>query len=296
MPALQVSNVCIRYRKGVALEGLGFAAEAGEVIALFGGVGSGKSSALRVLAGALKPESGFVRVLGRAPRSVRRRIGYVGEGRRVNSIFSPHQVLSQSMVRHLVPTAQRPARMAEVLELLDLYADRDRPTRDLSHGRQHAVAIAAELVQRPAVLLLDNVYSGIPAPLAERLRVYLEGRCSKFGLCIVHATTSSEEAECASRVILLDDGRAMAEAPPAELLSQYAADSVTVEAADPRAVQKTLRGVFDVEIIETGQGLRFATQDGVKTAAHLFRHPAGGPRVVYVRRPTLWDVLDRLKG
>jgi ABC-2 type transport system ATP-binding protein len=295
MHAIEVADLCLRYRRGPAVEGLSFTVEPGESVAVFGGSGSGKSTLLRLLAGGLKPEVGFVRVLGRAPRSVRRRIGYVGDGRWVKSLFSPHQVLSQSMVRHLVPGAQRPARMAEMLELLGLYADRDRPTRELSHGLQHAVAIAAELVHRPAVLLLDNVYAGLPTPDAERLRAYLEGRSRKFGLSVILATTRSEEAEQADRVLLMDEGHPLAIGSPAELLSRHATDVVTVEAADPEAVRKTLRGVFDVEITETGRGLRFATQDGVQTAAHLFRHPAGGPRVVYVRRPTLWDVIERLK-
>ncbi len=71
---------------------------------------------------------------------------------------------------------------------------------------------------------------------------------------------------------------------------------VLIEAADPEAVQRTLRGIFDVVMEETPEGLRVSAADAVPIAAYLFRHPAGGFRSVFIRRPTLWDVLNTISN
>jgi ABC-type multidrug transport system ATPase subunit len=249
-----------------------------------------------VLAGRLAPEEGTVRVLGRAARGAAKQIGYAPEEARPVALFTPHQMLLQRMIRYDVPGAQRPARIAEALEIFDLYADRDRPIRELSRTQQTALTLAAALAHRPALLLLDNLLPAPPSPLAERLRAYLEARCADDGLTVLHATNRNDEAEQADRVLLLDAGCPRAFASPAELLAQHAADILMVEAADPDAVQRTLRGIFDVAITPTRDGLRFSAADGLAVAAHLFRHPSGGVRVVTLRPPTLWDVLERLRG
>ena len=67
------------------------------------------------------------------------------------------------------------------------------------------------------------------------------------------------------------------------------------ESQSSSLVQGTLRGIFDVEVEETPDGARFSASDGVAAAAGVFRHPPEGARAVYVRRPTLWDVLQRLR-
>lgn len=211
-------------------------------------------------------------------------------------LFTPHQLLAQRMVAYNVPSPHRAARMAEMLDLCDLYPHRDRPLRELSQGQRIAVGLAAALVHHPAVLLMDNVLAALAARLRKRLQEYLNARRAKDGLTLIHATTRSEEAEKADRVLLLEEGRTLAWGKPEALLADFGVDTLMIEAADPQAVRRTLRGIFDVEITETEDGLRFSALDGIATTAHLFRHPAGGVRTVYVRRPNLWDVLEKLSG
>lgn len=291
---VEVLEASIRFRRGGGVCDISFAAAPGEYVALFGGSGSGKSTLLRLLSGRLVAEAGTVQVFGKCPRGARNRIGYMPEVLTLPGLFTPHQVLAQRMTAHDVPAAQRAARMAEMLDLFDLYPPRDRPLRELSQGQRMAVGLAAALAHHPTVLLLDNVTASLPARLRKRLQDYLDARRAEDGLTLIHATTRSEEAEKADRVLLLAEGRALAWGKPEALLADHAVDTLTVEAADPQAVRRTLRGIFDVEITETGDGLRFSALDGIATTAHLFRHPAGGVRTVYVRRPNLWDVLDRL--
>lgn len=296
MNAVELADVSVQFRRGGGLNGISFAAAPGEWVSVFGDTGSGKTTLLRVLAGRVTPDAGMVWVYGRTPRSALRRMGCAMEDSPVNSLFSPNQILGQRLARHDISGAQRAARMAEILDLCGLYADRDRPARELSRGQQTALALAAALVHRPAVLLLDNVTSSLALPRQERLREFLNGLRASQDLCVIQATIHSEEAERADRVLMLDRGSLLACAPPEEMQRQYATDRIVVEAADPRAVQKTLRGIYDLQITETRDGLRLSAMDGLATAAHLFRHPSGGVRTVYIHRPTLWEVLEALRG
>jgi len=187
--------------------------------------------------------------------------------------------------RQDVAVAQRPARITEVLELVELYELRDRPVRELSSGQRTALTIAAALAPRPALVLIDNLLPLLPSGLSEKIYHYLDARRAKDGLTLVHASTVSLEAEKADKVLLLDGGCPLAFEAPAQLISSHSADMVTIEAADPEAVQRTLRGIFDIEIEAAAGGLTFKAADGMATAAHLFRHPPGGVRTVYVQRP-----------
>jgi ribosome-dependent ATPase len=297
MPAtiLDLFEVCYQYRHG-GVKDISFSAASGESIALFGDSGCGKTILLKLLSGQLGPQSGMVRVFGRAPRSVRKQVGHAAEGARLNPLFTPQQIVSYQVARQDVPGPQRHARTAEALEVTGLSEVRDLPVRELSRGRRTALIIAEALAPRPALLLLDNLISALAPGVADKIFSYLEARRAKDGLTVVHATTASSEAERADKVLLLDAGCPLAFEPPEQLIGRHSADTVTLEAADPEAVQRTLRGIFDVEIEATAKGLIFKAADGMATAAHLFRHPPGGVRTVYVQRPTLWDVIETLKA
>src|SRR5438132_12973472 len=120
MRAVELAGVsCFRKRGGV--REIDLAVETGERIALFGPPGSGKSTILNLLAGLLGADSGLVHVLGRPPRKGSKLVGYAAESTSVRGNLTPHQTLSRRMAAARVPASQRPARMAETLELCGLY-------------------------------------------------------------------------------------------------------------------------------------------------------------------------------
>ncbi len=291
---VEVQDASVRQPRGSGLAGLSFTARPGESVAILGGLDSRKELALQLLAGRLKPESGYVHVLGKTPHAGMRRVGYTPERPRFTALLSPNRLLALEAARHGVPVGQRPARVAEVIDLLDLYGQRDRPIRELGPGERAAVTLAAALVHRPMVLLLDNPLTSLPDRTATRLWHYLEQRQAKEGASVVFTTVRSAEAERADHVALLDGGRMLACGRPGDLLQGLEADTVIVEAAEPEAVQRNLRGIYDVELIQTRDGVLFQAADGTAVAAHLLRHPVEGARAIYLRPPTLWDALQAL--
>lgn len=295
LSSVEAERVSVQYRRGGGLAELSLTVAPGEYLAVFGGTGSGKSTLLKLLAGRLTSETGSLRVLGKSPRGSAKRIGHVLEGDTISGLATPHAALGQALARQDIPGTQRPARIAEMLELFDLYDVRDQPTRELSTGRRQALRLACALAPRPALLLLDNPTISLPIPIAERLFQHVNARRAAEGLTVLYATTSSSEAERADRVLLLDNGCLLADEAPDPLISRHTRETLTIEATDPAAVQRTLRGLFDIRMEETGEGLRFTVEEGLAATAYLFRHPSGGVRTIYIKRPTLWDVLDALR-
>lgn len=295
MPAIECRDLVAGYRRSPAILGVSLVVAPGEHVALFGGTGAGKSSLLAVLAGVLPAQSGSVSVLGNPPDAARLDIAYVPAPQDRGPHATVAAAIARALAPHRLPRALRAARIAEAVELLDLGPVAETPVRELSHGARIAAALACAMAPHPAALLVDNVLAELPPALADRVFRHVSDRRSLDGLVFVHATTSSAEAELADRVILLDGGRCVADAPPAELIAQHASEVVTVEAEDPRAVRRTLRGLFDVEISASARELRFTAREAASVAAHLFRHPEGGLRAVCTRRGDLWDVLARLR-
>jgi ABC-type multidrug transport system ATPase subunit len=296
MLAVEARGAALHVRGRALVERFDVAVEAGTYLAVFGGIGAGKTTALRMLAGRSAPTAGEVRILGRSPRGAARFVAFAAQDARHAGIGTVHQALVYQAGRGRATPAQRSAHVAEALAACDLYAVRDRHIRDLSRRERELLEVALAIARRPAVLFLDDLMTAMPPGVTNALWSHLDERRGEDGLAVIHATTSLSDAERADTVLLLDAGRALACEPPSHLLARVTADTLTVEAADPRAVRRTLRGVFDVEIAETGDGLRFRAADGELATASLLRHPAGGVRAVYLRKPTLWDALEALRA
>jgi ABC-type multidrug transport system ATPase subunit len=291
---VRLADVVCRARHGDALRRLSLSVSEGERIALFGPDSCGKTLVLRLLTGDARPDAGEVTIRGEPPSRSPVRVAMVLDEPQHAGRLTVRDRLMWRMARQGLPPLQRAARVAEAMELLDLEPARDVPERELSRSRRVALDIAGAVACDPALLLLDNVTAGLPEPLAARLFAYLDGRRAADGLTLVHATTSSAEAESADRVAVLVEGAVAACEAPAALLRRLATDRVTIETDNPDEVQRTARGIFHVEILESPRRIRFAARDPLEVAAQAMRHAASGASVVHIRRGTLWDAYARI--
>jgi ABC-type multidrug transport system ATPase subunit len=284
-----LDTVTVRGRDGTVIGPVSFSLDQGEWLSVFGPSGSGKSAVLRMLSGEIRPEAGPVVVAGG-----------VRHATASQELASPARVGARDKVlrrlaRFGVPPLQRDARAGEALEIMDLIRYEQVPENALSIAQRMALDIASALACRPELMLLDGATACLPEPLAARLFAALDDRRAADGLAVVHATCSATEAERSDRVLMLDDGRVLAWEATADLLRRHAPERITVEADDPACVRRTLRGIYDIEIMETGGGLRFSAADPVDAASQVFRHPPAGLRAVYVGRGNLWQAYSTLK-
>ena len=187
-------------------------------LALFGPSGSGKSLTLRALAGLLAPDAGRIAVAGRTLFDSAERIDLPARLRRVGFVFQhhalfPHLTLRQNVAfglkRPLRPLRPEEAeRVDHTLESFGLAELAGSRPRDLSGGQRQRTALARALVTGPDLLLLDEPFTALDAPLRHRLRAELTAVLDRYGLPAVLVTHDPEEAaDFAQAVVLIKQGQ-----------------------------------------------------------------------------------------
>lgn len=214
--ALTLEGVTVSYPDGTApVSGVDLALAPGEIVALLGASGSGKSTLLRGIAGLEHVSAGRILLDGEDVTRVpthRRGVGLVFQD---GQLF-PHRSVARNVAYGLesakVPRAERAARVAVMLQLVDLAAYGDRPVQNLSGGQAQRVALARSLAPSPRVLLLDEPLSALDRDLRERLATDIRGILKATGTTAVHVTHDREEAAAlADRVVRLHDGGSLTE-------------------------------------------------------------------------------------
>jgi ABC-2 type transport system ATP-binding protein len=229
-PTIEAQGLTKRYGGTTALDGLDLVAERGQVVAVLGPNGAGKTTFVRAVATLLRPDSGTLRVAGHDvrehPDAVRRVIGLAGQFAAVEPAMTGRENLE--MVARLFGQSRRAARRsaAAVLEQLGLTAEGDRLARTYSGGMRRRLDLGASLVGAPRLLLLDEPTTGLDprsrVELWEAIRTLVEA-----GTDVLLTTQYLDEADrLASRVVIVDHGRAVATGTPAELKRRIGGDVI----------------------------------------------------------------------
>lgn len=206
-----VRDVDVWYGERPALRGVTLELESSAITVVVGGDGGGKTTLLRVLAGALEPTTGEV------ARPNVRRIGYFPAGPGAYPDLTVAENLSFAALAY--GAAAERDRIEELLRRTGLSVARDRLARHLSGGMRRKLAVSMALVHRPELLVLDEPTTGVdPVSRVELWRMFASAAAD--GAAIIVATTYVDEGERASRVLVLDDGRALLSGPPEALVGE----------------------------------------------------------------------------
>ncbi len=224
-----------------ALRGIDLGVAEGELVAFLGPNGAGKSTCLRILTTLLRPTSGTARVAGHdvatEPAAVRRRIGYVGQG---NGAGYYHQVrdelVTQGRAYGLRWDAAR-ARADALLEAFSLAGLAKRNAGSLSGGQRRRLDVAMGLVHEPPLLFLDEPTTGLDPQHRADLWAHVMDVRRRLGTTIVLTTHYLEEADrMAERVLVIDEGRLIADGPPERLKADLAGGGLAVTLEDHGAL------------------------------------------------------------
>lgn len=215
-----VHHLTVVHGRTVAVRDVSWSITSGEVVAVMGRNGAGKSTLISALAGALRPHSGHVDLLGDDPRTLRgkdlvRRIGVVPQE------FG--DLLTRSTVADECADADRdadvaPGTTAGILADLAPHINPLTHPRDISEGQRLSVALAVVLSGRPSVICLDEPTRGLDYASKERL-ISIISRLSASGHAVIIATHDVElVADVASRVVVVADGEIVVDGPTADIV------------------------------------------------------------------------------
>ncbi len=238
VPMIALEQVSRRYATVSAVDDVSLTIAKGCFVALVGASGSGKSSLLRMINRLEQPDRGRVLIDGRdvtaePAHELRRRIGYVFQQ---HGLF-PHMTVAANIAIGLrIAGREVGGRVAELLDLVDLPRDiAERMPEALSGGQRQRVAIARALATEPPILLLDEALGALDPvtrdAVAGRL-VELHERLSLTTLLVTH--DMAEALLTASRVLVMEAGRIVADATPAELVAGQGGEAAQALMAVPR--------------------------------------------------------------
>ncbi|MEU9133009.1 daunorubicin resistance protein DrrA family ABC transporter ATP-binding protein [Kitasatospora sp. NPDC048540] len=305
-PAIRVEGLSKRFGSLTALDQVDFDVPPGTVFGLLGPNGAGKSTTIRILTTILRPSGGRAEVLGhdvvREASLVRRLIGLAGQFAAVDPNLTGRENLR--LIGRLTQVTRRRIRprAAELLDRFDLAGAADRPVRTYSGGMRRRLDVAAALVPEPPVLFLDEPTTGLD-PQSRSALWELIRELVNDGTTVLLTTQYLEEADrLASRVVVVDEGRIIADDTPAALKSGLGDTVIELtmpdEDAAVRAAAAATGGLGEPPQRE-GPLLRVASRDGSGVLFDLLRLlDAEGlvPRSVAVREPSLDDVFLALTG
>jgi len=195
--AIETRDVRFRYQRDGThvLDGVSFTARRGEILAIMGPNGCGKSTLMRVMMGLLKPESGSVRILGmdpgREPLAVQRRIGYMPQKEHIEGsipVTVRDVVLMGRLARKGALGVTRATDLTLVREALEYVGMDDRMDvifSELSGGQQQRVLLARALAVEPEILLLDEPFAGMDVPSKQEVVELLEALSRDHGVTTV---------------------------------------------------------------------------------------------------------------
>jgi len=220
------SALWLSYDGVPALADVSVAVAAGQVAAVVGGDGAGKTSLLRCLAGAQQPDMGQVRSPGK------RQIGYLPASSGIYPDLTVDENLAFRAAVYGVTGAAATRRMAQLTDRAGLAGARDRLAGQLSGGMRQKLGVIAAVVHRPELVILDEPTTGVD-PVSRSGLWWLIASAAADGAAVILATTYLDDAQRATSVLVLDAGRPLASGTPAQIVSAMAG---SVHATESRPV------------------------------------------------------------
>ena len=232
------------WKDKVALYEMSLTVEAGSVTGILGPNGSGKSTLIRILGTLLTPDTGTARVFGSdvvtQPLEVRRRVNRVSVEAAFFKELSPWENMVYAARLYGGLTSGTRRRVTGIFERLGLPRDAiDQPMKQLSRGQQQKVAIARSFLTAPSLLLMDEPTTGLDPRSKKEVQSALEALREEREVTVLLCTHDMDEAAAlCDRVLMMDDGRVLADGSPAELCRQHSCS--TLEEVFMQLTGKTL--------------------------------------------------------
>lgn len=312
-PAVLIEKLKKHYGSVAAVKDVSLQVELGEIFGLLGPNGAGKTTTLQCLCTLTEPDAGRIEVSGISvvenPRLARQRLGYIAQGVAPDKVLTGRELLQLQAALYHLPRAIAKQRIDAVLSLLGLDTYADKKTGTYSGGLQKRLDLAAGLLHRPDVLVLDEPTVGLDIESRIAVWEFLRG-LREQGTTVLLTSHYLEEVDAlADRVAIIDQGVVIASGKPSALKDQVGGDRITLrirefspleEAEKAKSLLQSLPAVQEV-IINSAQGnsLNLVVQPQTEALATIQQalQAAGLPTFgIAQSRPSLDDVYLAATG
>ena len=298
-PAVSVAGLAKRYGALEALAGVGFDVPAGQIFGLLGPNGAGKTTALECILGLRTPDAGSIRIGGldlrSDPSQVKTMVGAQLQSAALQDKITPREALDLFGSFYANPCST-----AELLARFHLEDKADARFATLSGGQRQRLFLALAIVNRPAVLVLDEPTAGLDPRSRNELRALIRELRAEGRTILLSTHDLQEAAELCDRIAIIDRGRIVAASPPDELIARsHRAVRLYVETAPPleRSAVETVAEVIAVDPLGAGWMLETRAPNRVLTEL-MHRIDVSGAELVEIElhRPSLEGVFLELTG
>ena len=297
---INIDNLTHRYGDRTALSQVNFSVGEGEIFGLLGPNGGGKSTLFRILSTLLAPSEGSASIQGfdvaREPAQVRRKIGVVFQSQSLDRKLTVLENLRAQGHLHGLSGSGLSGRIEQVLKRLRLDDRGADLVESLSGGLRRRVEIAKALLHSPPVLLMDEASTGLDPGARRELWQYIQELRDRDGVTVLLTTHVLDEAERCDRLVLLHQGRKVAEGTPAQLRSRIGGDVVVLEAGEPESLARDLTARFGVAPTIVDNAVRVEIQNGHRFITEVVEAFPGSIETVSLHKPTLEDVFVHETG
>jgi len=273
--AISTRNLTRRFGSAVAVDHLDLEIPEAQIYGFLGPNGSGKSTTFRMLCGLLRPTEGEVNVLGhQVPRDAERIRSLIGYMTQQFSLYRDLSVMENLQFMGQIQGLSRRDRRQRIRESLETYQlerfEKRRP-ENLSGGERQRLALAAALLHRPPILVLDEPTSAVdPQTRRDFWETLFE--LIDQGTTILVSTHYMDEAERCHRLAILDRGRLVCEGEPLTLMQNIGATVVEITGPDLKAIRRSLTGLNAVwNLTQLGSRLHALLDPGIERPDAVIR-------------------------
>ncbi len=299
-PAIDISGVGYAYGSRQALVDLSLDIRPGELFAVLGPNGGGKSTLFRLLSTLIPLQAGAVTMLGHDLKSeasaIRRLIGVVFQAPSLDRKLTVAENIRLQAALYGLGGGELAKRLDELLDHFSLRDRANELTEKLSGGLRRRVELAKGMVHEPRLLLLDEPSTGLDPAARSDLWQYLRHLKSAQNTTIVLTTHYLDEADGADRLAILNEGKLVALGEPDALRSQVGGDSITIETAEPASLAAAIQQSLSLAACVVENAVRLEVPDGHKWVARLVEAFPSEINAIRLGRPTLEDVFIARTG
>lgn len=261
MGLISVKNVTKKYGNFIAVEGINFQIEEGEIIGLLGPNGAGKSTTMNMITGYIEPSEGEIIIGGydilKNPNKAKEQIGYMPEGVPLYQDLTVKEFVSYMADLKKVSKNEKKEKVQEVLEKTNLIEVSNKLIKNISRGYKQRVSLAGALVTNPKILILDEPTVGLDPKQITEIRGLIKSLEGKHTI-ILSSHILSEVSQICKKVIIINKGKIVAIDTPQNLESKTNEGSIIKLIIEDKAgkiteLAKTINGIKQIEFIKDNE-------------------------------------------